>query len=443
VKLKLSCLVPSLLVISTSLMQPALAAEHHLCDRTIQGNIPWDYSGHTRWNQDNIDRLCTGAEDTQEPARCFDMSMDRGIDKGAGPAWGWREGIDLCAGTRDHLATINCFRSRIRSGLPRSDAMAACRWSTPSTADGTTAAPTLPLPALRKLPAAAPQSTWSLRSAHISRATQLARAAINPPLGAVAGLSEFELLFPGPSDHKIRHIAVLAADRFAEFAFGDQGGEDAFNADGRWVTFSSGQAGTVSAAGSGRLNLTLDPGPPNTTLVLTGFEFTRAAGTDANVRMLGIRLLPGERTAQVWLIDDMGFDFRDIGNSAGWAAIGGLFLPPVGSIIAGAASAPAAQPGNMRPFHIKLQYAWIPKDLIESERSATDTTAFNTLKTKPGGTVVLQGFEFAFGNSDHHLGGLGVTLGGDHHNVLFRDSDWGDPVQWAVSYGLLKRDRQR
>ncbi|MCG6871953.1 MAG: hypothetical protein LJE84_06645 [Gammaproteobacteria bacterium] len=422
------------------------AADPTLCARTLQGNVPWDYSGHANWSEVNLERLCAGAADTQEPARCFDMSMDRGIDHGSGSAWGWRDGIALCAGTQDHQATIRCFRDRIQTGLSRSDAISACRWSVaavlPPTAGPNSAAREITAPALRNLESAHPATTWFRSPASVNGATGAARVAANRLPGPAAGLRSFELLFPG-DDHKINHIAVLASDRFADFAFADRDGGDPFRATAEWVVFSGGQTGTVAAAGSGRMNLDLAAGPAGSRLVLTGFEFRRPAGADANVRMLGIRMLPRERVAQVWLIDDMGIDLRDAAETAAWVAAGGLVLPPVGGIVAGAASAPAATPGNMRAYNVKLQYAWIPGDVVVREGSRSGTSPFNQPRIPAEEPLVLQGFEFVFGNSDHHLGGLGVTLGAEHHNVLFRDSDWGDPMQWAVSYLVVRGDRER
>jgi hypothetical protein len=262
------------------------------------------------------------------------------------------------------------------------------------------------------------------------------------PLGEYAALSNFELRFR-ESDHKINRIAVLADDRFADLAFNDSDGEDTFVASANWVKLSAAHIGEVSVTASGRVDLPIEAGPPGSKLALTGFSFARASGTDANVRTIGIRLDPDELIARVWLVDDQGMDLRGAENVAGWSALGGLILPPLGHVIGGAASMPAATPGGMRPYHVTIQYVWIPEELVVLESSKSGTTAFNMDNWSPPGKVVLQGFEFSFGNSDHHLGGFGVTLGADHHHVLYRDQGWDDPIQWAVSYALLDPARKQ
>lgn len=96
------------------------------CERSVQGQIAWDYNGNTTWNPDNVDRLCRGAEDSPEPARCFDRVMHGGVSHGSGTRWVWGNAIDLCKGTRDADATISCFQSRIAQGETWRQAIAAC-----------------------------------------------------------------------------------------------------------------------------------------------------------------------------------------------------------------------------------------------------------------------------------------------------------------------------
>ncbi|NOZ11916.1 MAG: hypothetical protein GXP09_12875 [Gammaproteobacteria bacterium] len=292
------------------------------------------------------------------------------------------------------------------------------------------------------LPKSIPTVTWKRATASTQRATGIAQSAVRPALGTVAALQDFELKFDG--DHKIRRISVLAKNRFAQFAFNDADGEDFFWGTANWAVISAGHSGSVSAQARGRVELRIRPGPPNHTLVLSGFEFRRADRSDANVRALGVWLDASKNVVQVWLIDDMGFDLRNIGEMVGWSALGGLILPPLGSIIGGAASAPAASPGGPRPYKVTVQYAWIPNSIVWLNNGATSgTRAYNQDNWHPEGPVALQGFRFAFGNSDHYLGAFGVTLGAKYYNVQFRDGDYDDPMQWSAQYVVLRKGNRR
>jgi len=427
-----------------------LAADPTVCEQAVQGKIAWNAAGHTRWASVNIDRLCGSATESEEPARCFEQVMHGGVDAGRASGWTWSSAIDLCAATEDHRATIRCFEQRIATGATPGEAQVSCR---STSLDRTPEGPRIELrdlqPAGESVEIVLPpvsktlSTTWWTSVTAVDRTRHTSRTSVRPQLGEVAGLQRFSLEF-SERDHKIRQIAVLAEDRFANFAFGDEDGEDDFTARASWAVFSDGVAGEVTATGGGRINLPLEPGPANWKLVLTGFEFRRADGTDANVRMLGIRLVPEENVARVWLIDDQGFDFRDIEETVGWTALGGLFLPPLGHVIAGAASAPAAAPSrDFRPYSVKIQYAWVPNDAIILESSASGTVPRAEPIRPPDGAIVLQGFEFAFGNSDHHLATVAVELERDDPRVRFKDQGWDDPMDWSVSYAVLRSDRKR
>ncbi len=442
VKLSRIVLVLSILTATDAL------AESQVCAQAVQGRLAWNSAGNVNWSPSNVARLCAGAEDSRAPAECFRVYTSPRLDRGGGGAWTWQEGVELCAGTLSHGATIDCFSERLRARMTRAEAIAACRWDNAATAGGPSpggpAAVTLPAVvelAAKPLGVSMPASTWSKAEASMSGGTGMVRAAARPPLTPVAGLQRFELQF-GDRDHKINRIAVLADDRFAQFALNDSDGQDRFSATATWAVVSAGRAGTARASGGGRMDLALEPGPPDSTLVLTGFEFRRLGGGDANVRSIGVRLAPESRIAHVWLIDDQGFDIRNL-ESIGWSALGGLVLPPFGHVVAGAATAPAASPGNLRPYEVTIQYAWIPGSVVAAVGSASGTGHRNTDGWIPEGSVMLQGFEFAFGNSDHHLHGIGVTLGDRLRHVMFRDQGTDDPMQWAVSYAVLDSTRAR
>lgn len=125
------------LALGLALLAGSAPAAASTCAEQVQGRIAWDYRGSKQWNPANVQRLCQGAEDSAEPARCFQQVMHGGVDHGAGTTWSWQDASRLCAGSRDHGATVSCFRSRVGSGLSRAQAIDACRWDQgPSTPSG-------------------------------------------------------------------------------------------------------------------------------------------------------------------------------------------------------------------------------------------------------------------------------------------------------------------
>lgn len=96
------------------------------CAAAVQGKIAWNYEEDTRWAEANVRRLCRGAEDTVEPARCFQWVMHGGVDWGGGTRWRWRNALSLCRGSRDADRSVACFRARIADGAPWQRAIEAC-----------------------------------------------------------------------------------------------------------------------------------------------------------------------------------------------------------------------------------------------------------------------------------------------------------------------------
>lgn len=97
-----------------------------ICAGAVQDKIAWNYDGKTRWNPANVQRLCQGAEDSVEPARCFERVMHGGVDWGGGTRWQWKNALALCRGTRNANATIACFRERVGGGEAWREAINAC-----------------------------------------------------------------------------------------------------------------------------------------------------------------------------------------------------------------------------------------------------------------------------------------------------------------------------
>lgn len=110
--------------------QPAPAPPGNgVCAEAVQGRIAWNYEGNKHWAQSNIERLCASAEDSAEPATCFNRAMHGGLDWGGGTRWQWENALNLCRGTRDANRTIQCFEREIATGIAWHDAIPTCRRS--------------------------------------------------------------------------------------------------------------------------------------------------------------------------------------------------------------------------------------------------------------------------------------------------------------------------
>ena len=110
----------------------AAAQDSDRCAEAVQGKIAWDYEGTSRWAEGNVDRLCAWAEDSTEPAQCFERVMHGGVDWGGGTRWQWKNALDLCRGTLDAAATVACFETRVGAGMGWREAIESCQWDLPS-----------------------------------------------------------------------------------------------------------------------------------------------------------------------------------------------------------------------------------------------------------------------------------------------------------------------
>ena len=117
------------------------------CAEAVQGEIAWNYQGNTRWARGNVERLCRGAENSVEPARCFDRVMHGGVSRGEATRWRWQDALALCQGTRDADATVTCFERQV-VGHDWEEAVEACRPDPESDAGAR------PVTELRQTPAA-------------------------------------------------------------------------------------------------------------------------------------------------------------------------------------------------------------------------------------------------------------------------------------------------
>lgn len=96
------------------------------CAGQVQGRVAWDYSGSTTWDPANVQRLCRGAENSIQPAECFNRVMHGGVNYGGGTQWVWTNAIDLCEGSLNANATIGCFTGMVGNGVGWAQAIATC-----------------------------------------------------------------------------------------------------------------------------------------------------------------------------------------------------------------------------------------------------------------------------------------------------------------------------
>lgn len=272
-------------------------------------------------------------------------------------------------------------------------------------------------------------------------------AAVNPRLPAAYALSGFALKFEN-GDHKLRRIGVIGKDQFTEFALADSNGDDPFNGQARYRFLPAGRTVSKSAYGGGTFEIPLlaSPDAASKTLVLSGFEFRRADGSDANLRAIGVWLDARKKVARVTLMDDQGADFRGFEDTVGAAFLAGML--PFGIFAGSTAGIGEAvmrldrAGGEHRPYAVTVQYTWIPDVLVETTGALSGGTLANGQPSRGAGRApsridALQGFEFLFTNSDHHLLGLGVNAIGSG-DALFQDGNGHDPMQWTASYVTLR-----
>lgn len=318
------------------------------------------------------------------------------------------------------------------------------------------------------------QAQPSVSAISIRETRDVAYVRATAPIGPIAGLTRFNFGYHN-GDHKFRRLRLVAAGAFGGVGFSDQNGDDPFLAEAEWINFPRGLAGEVYAVGHGRslTALTLDEPPPNHAFVLRGFDFMRAAGTDANIREIMIQHREDSNRLEVHLSDDEGADFRNLAEDVlkrlFVAAIAPMALPVAGAIagtLLGAAGAAAPLLGMVgsdvltpdalaklfaaerrgRPYAVSVQYAWVPREYLDLSPGGTVNwrvlggrhPSRRTGTPVPAGrSAVLRGFGFRFENSDHHLltirarlddGGLGV----------FQDNNEEDPMSWWLDYALLR-----
>ncbi len=301
---------------------------------------------------------------------------------------------------------------------------------------------------LTALPAEAAQSTFgglvagpALLSRGEQSGTGEARIAVDRPLGSAPALSAFRLDF-GRSDHRVNRMMIMPDGTGFRASLSDQNGDDRFRAMGAWWVVPGATGGTVGGLVHGFGEFEVPPGPPDSTLVLSGFDFRRSSGSDANVRTFAIQLDGESRRIRTVLLDDQGADFTGLaealGVGFGFSVIGGPF-GAVGGF--GGMSVLNQGPVNanmrLRRYDVEIAYAWVPNRYVEPVREVSGSG--RRLAEASGSPPInvqyaLTGFSFHFGNSDHYIGRVGLHMGASDPIVSWQDSNWDDPIQWTARY---------
>jgi hypothetical protein len=265
-----------------------------------------------------------------------------------------------------------------------------------------------------------------------------------------AALSHFRLSFL-ESDHKIRMLGALQVNSRAELYLNDRDGNDRFVARAGWHTAEQFVPNEVSSMGGGELLLRLtQPTPSDSVIVLRGFKFERKRRTDANIRLLGVQVID-EQTIRVSLVDDQGADFRNFERALGrsfamsFAPFGGGLFADINTSYEAVQRLNGSEFGRsgLRNYAVTVQYVTVPKSMVADLTGAVSGTSrliSAGSAPAPNAKVVLRGFRFFFGNSDHHLKTIAVNLPSDPSKpaVTFEDGNADDPFAWSVDYMTLK-----
>lgn len=86
------------------------------CESYVQGKIAWNTAGNKSWPRQQIDGLCSGAENSNEPGLCFKRLMQGEVSWGASTKWAPDNALRLCSGSTDANSTVGCFEREIGNG---------------------------------------------------------------------------------------------------------------------------------------------------------------------------------------------------------------------------------------------------------------------------------------------------------------------------------------
>ncbi len=301
---------------------------------------------------------------------------------------------------------------------------------------------------------AAPVLTQNVANVMTDRQTGTSNAASNGALDGVPVLNGFHLKFSN-GDHELRKVSVLVASpSSATIALIDKNADDPYRAEATWINIKGGGTrGEVHAAGGGQFDVPLPTQrPPNSRLVLTGFELRDQ--DDDHIRMVGVWLDETRNVARVSFLNHISGWFSAAGTRLGAAGvpvpdrIGAISSKVFPTAAAADAYVSANDNYSYRAFAVRLQYAFIPNTIVEGEDYFTGSSRAPSSGKIFQPRAAIQGFEFFFDNKAHHLLEIGVMprLPGSAVSarapqgeyIAFQDKNRDDPIKWAVKLLTIK-----
>ncbi len=301
--------------------------------------------------------------------------------------------------------------------------------------------------------------TQNVANVLTERMSGTANVASNGALDGVPMLNGFHFRFEN-GDHEFRRVtALVASPSSATISFVDKNADDPYKAAATWINVrGAGTRGEVHAAGMAQFDIALPTQrPPNTRLVLTGFEIRDK--DDQDVQMIGIWLDEARNVARFSLTSYAGNSSTDwwagsgarLGNARGPVVVNAPYYNGA-KVYSSAAAADAwvnaNQKNSARAFAVHLQYAFIPTSIVAGEDYFTGTSRAPSSGKEFQPRSAIQGFEFYFDNKAHHIRELGVMprLPGSSVSsrapagefIAFQDKNRDDPIKWAVKLLTIK-----
>lgn len=111
----------------TATIPKALESVAHLpCSQAVRDIVFRNHPGTEAWQVHVVKRLCEGAYETQEPAKCLGQLLSGKVNWGGSTRWKASNAVSLCAGTPSATATIACFSRRVAAKESWQSAIGAC-----------------------------------------------------------------------------------------------------------------------------------------------------------------------------------------------------------------------------------------------------------------------------------------------------------------------------
>lgn len=225
-------------------------------------------------------------------------------------------------------------------------------------------------------------------------------AATDNALNVNSALSSFYIGFVN-GDHKIRGIGMMPNNDTANFTLIDNDANDPYHAHASWWNIPGAVGGIANFVGNGIDSEIIPPGPPNSTLVIGGFQAYIEKFTDCDIS---------------------GFEvgFNGLNNR-------------MRILMKSSCNEKIVRSGT---------YVWVPNSYITANKIVTGT---QRTRDKVSGTLpnsekyLIRSFGFNFKNGGHHLYSMGISLEPPIATAVhWQDINWDDPIEWRVDYSLLK-----